>query len=209
MSSTAGAARALAALAVLAAFAMLVGFGLWQWGRYQEKLAAAAAGPAPMERLAGPFALEGVAKVWRPLAGVGDIRQIAIIRAGDGRFVLVGAGYFGAIFDAEAEAIAGRFLPQRAGWGVRRAVGADGVYTHSVPAWILADKGGPIAPDLFEPATIDLDGDGRWEPNPFLAPGDGLPPARHLGYAITWWGLAVGLLGVSFAARWRGRVKNR
>ncbi|HVY87122.1 MAG TPA: SURF1 family protein [Caulobacterales bacterium] len=43
--------------------------------------------------------------------------------------------------------------------------------------------------------------DGRAVPNPFAhAPGaDPLPPERHLGYALTWWGLAVVLVGVYFA----------
>jgi cytochrome oxidase assembly protein ShyY1 len=43
--------------------------------------------------------------------------------------------------------------------------------------------------------------DGRAVANPFaLAPGaDALPPARHLGYAITWYGLAVVLLVIYFA----------
>ncbi|MES1197228.1 MAG: SURF1 family cytochrome oxidase biogenesis protein [Pseudomonadota bacterium] len=43
--------------------------------------------------------------------------------------------------------------------------------------------------------------DGRAITNPFAhAPGaDPLPPARHLGYALTWWGLALVLVGVYFA----------
>jgi surfeit locus 1 family protein len=43
--------------------------------------------------------------------------------------------------------------------------------------------------------------DGRAVANPFaLAPGaDALPPARHLGYALTWYGLALVLLAIYFA----------
>ncbi|OQW63163.1 MAG: hypothetical protein A4S17_07565 [Proteobacteria bacterium HN_bin10] len=43
--------------------------------------------------------------------------------------------------------------------------------------------------------------DGRAIANPFaLAPGaDALPPARHLGYALTWYGLALVLLVIYFA----------
>lgn len=43
--------------------------------------------------------------------------------------------------------------------------------------------------------------DGRAGHNPFaLAPGvDALPPARHLGYALTWYGLAAVLLVIYFA----------
>lgn len=43
--------------------------------------------------------------------------------------------------------------------------------------------------------------DGRATPNPFArAPGaDDLPPARHMGYAITWYGLALVLIVIYFA----------
>lgn len=43
--------------------------------------------------------------------------------------------------------------------------------------------------------------DGRALENPFaLAPGaDALPPARHMGYAITWFGLAIVLVVIYFA----------
>jgi surfeit locus 1 family protein len=42
---------------------------------------------------------------------------------------------------------------------------------------------------------------GQAEPNPFagVAARDPLPPERHLGYAVTWWGLAAALVGVYLA----------
>lgn len=50
-------------------------------------------------------------------------------------------------------------------------------------------------------ATTYIGADGRATPNPFaLAPGaDVLPPARHLGYALTWYGLAIVLVVIYFA----------
>jgi surfeit locus 1 family protein len=50
-------------------------------------------------------------------------------------------------------------------------------------------------------AAAYVGADGRTEANPFaLAPGaDALPPARHLGYALTWYGLALVLLAIYFA----------
>lgn len=50
-------------------------------------------------------------------------------------------------------------------------------------------------------AASYMGADGRAVSNPFaLAPGaDVLPPARHLGYAITWYGLALVLLAIYFA----------
>lgn len=39
---------------------------------------------------------------------------------------------------------------------------------------------------------------------------DPLPPERHFGYAITWWGMAIALLGVYFALHHaRGRLRFR
>lgn len=53
----------------------------------------------------------------------------------------------------------------------------------------------------FYVANAYLGADGRATPNPFaLAPGaDALPPERHMGYAITWYGLAIVLLAIYFA----------
>ena len=50
-------------------------------------------------------------------------------------------------------------------------------------------------------ASTYMGADGRAMANPFaLAPGaDALPPARHLGYAITWYGLGIVLLIIYFA----------
>jgi surfeit locus 1 family protein len=50
-------------------------------------------------------------------------------------------------------------------------------------------------------AAAYVGADGRATPNPFaLAPGaDVLPPERHLGYALTWYGLALVLAVIYFA----------
>ncbi len=45
-------------------------------------------------------------------------------------------------------------------------------------------------------------------PYAFAKPIDPLPPERHFGYALTWWGMALGLIGVYVALhRSRGRLK--
>jgi len=45
-------------------------------------------------------------------------------------------------------------------------------------------------------------------PYAFAKPVDPLPPERHLGYALTWWGMALGLLGVYVALHHsRGRLR--
>lgn len=70
-------------------------------------------------------------------------------------------------------------------------------------------------PQVAEPVVItvknaaDLD-QSRLTPNPYLfaEPIDPLPPERHFGYALTWWGMALGLIGVYVALhRARGRLK--
>lgn len=39
---------------------------------------------------------------------------------------------------------------------------------------------------------------------------DPLPPERHFGYALTWWGMAIGLLGVYLALHYsQGRLRFR
>ena len=39
---------------------------------------------------------------------------------------------------------------------------------------------------------------------------DPLPPQRHFGYALTWWGMAIGLLGVYLALHHsQGRLRFR
>jgi len=48
--------------------------------------------------------------------------------------------------------------------------------------------------------------------NPYAydTPPDPLPPERHFGYAVTWWGMAIALLGVYLALHHaRGRLRFR
>ena len=45
-------------------------------------------------------------------------------------------------------------------------------------------------------------------PYAFAKPVDPLPAERHFGYALTWWGMALGLLGVYVALHHsRGRLR--
>lgn len=67
---------------------------------------------------------------------------------------------------------------------------------------------------VFEPDTIRLTENGRSTVggNPFaqVRADSKLPPQRHFGYAITWWGLAMALLGVYLAFHYqKGRLRFR
>lgn len=71
-----------------------------------------------------------------------------------------------------------------------------------------------IETEAFEPRTVSLtEGSvSQTLPNPFARVGNGdeLPPQRHFGYAITWWGLAIALLGIYLALHWsQGRIRFR
>lgn len=71
-----------------------------------------------------------------------------------------------------------------------------------------------VAPEVFEPQVIRfLSASGaRLADNPYarLRLDDALPPQRHFGYALTWWGLAFALLGVYFAFHHqKGRLRFR
>ena len=45
-------------------------------------------------------------------------------------------------------------------------------------------------------------------PYAFAKPVDPLPPERHFGYALTWWGMALGLIGVYLGLHYsQGRLK--
>ena len=71
-----------------------------------------------------------------------------------------------------------------------------------------------VAPDVFEPRVIPIVSENgvRVGDNPYarVRLDDALPPQRHFGYAITWWGLAMALIGVYLAFHHqKGRLRFR
>ena len=83
------------------------------------------------------------------------------------------------------------------------------------PAKLAENLGLTDTPKIVEPVqmTVRSAADqtrARVTLNPyaFAKPIDPLPPERHFGYALTWWGMALGLIGVYVALhRARGRLK--
>ena len=83
------------------------------------------------------------------------------------------------------------------------------------PEGMSARIGLESVPPVLEPVIMtvrnaaDLS-QARQTANPYAysKPLDPLPPERHFGYALTWWGMALGLIGVYLALhRARGRLK--
>lgn len=212
-------------LLTVASLVILVILGNWQWERFQDKTALAASGPPEWAVLdAGPTlappvylyaAIEG-RSLWRVVYPVSRDGSPAVF--------------------AVAAAIEGTQPPELSP-SARPALGSqiEGAFTAPAPrnaltppprpdarAWYhfdaqrLADHLGleqPVASSLFEPATLRIlteSGDTIERPNPYADPrqADRLPPQRHFGYALTWWGLGIALLGV-YAAYHRARGRLR
>lgn len=83
------------------------------------------------------------------------------------------------------------------------------------PEALSAKFGLSAAPRVAEPLMMSVRNSvdasqTRMTLNPyaFAKPVDPLPPERHFGYALTWWGMALGLLGVYVALHHsRGRLR--
>lgn len=206
----------------VAAFAWLIWLGCWQWGRYHEKLALIAT-PPPQTTLA-PFTPvpDAIQLVFGVADGVSGWRIFEPVRYGE-RTVFVDTGFIP--------------TPQPPDWRttpasseLRSARAVSGIIVHPRAAGAFAAKPDiarriwywPDLQGMGRAAHLDtvesyyialpyLDAAGRSQPNPFaLAPRQGLPPEQHLGYAITWWGLAAALIGIylAFHAR-QGRLTIR
>jgi surfeit locus 1 family protein len=194
--------------------AILLMLGRWQWERYEEKTAAAEEPvaettienyqpiPSAIQFMYGvrPDTREQGWRVFAPVA-FGDttvfvdadfIPEVAPPDPSEVRFpasLRFGAPITGPSITPEPPA---RFTrapdPLRRLWFAvdLDAMGRNGGLENVADSYIAASYVGA---------------DGRATRNPFaLAPGaDVLPPARHLGYALTWYGLAIVLLVIYFA----------
>lgn len=204
-------------LFTLAALAVLIMLGRWQWERYDTKRAAAGEPLAEMTIEAYqpiPDGLQFVHGVrpdtreqgWRVFAPVGFGDTTVFV---DADFVPFVAGEpppdpaevrFPAVLRSGAPITGASIQPpppgplteppdllRRLWFGVDLAAMGRNAGLENVAEFYLAA------------AYVGVDG--RATANPFaLAPGaDALPPERHLGYALTWFGLAI-VLAVIFVA---------
>lgn len=198
----------------VASLALLIALGRWQWDRYQTKLAAASE----------PVAEMTIAQYTPIETGIQFVYGVRPDTHDSGWRVFVPVQYGDTTVFVDSDWIDGTEVPNPAEVRVSPAlrVGApiNGASIRPEPPAPLTMPARPLqrlwfAIDLaamgrnagldnvadFYIAGTYVGEDGRATRNPFaLAPGaDVLPPARHLGYALTWYGLALVLLGIYFA----------
>jgi surfeit locus 1 family protein len=196
------------------ALAVLILLGRWQWEKYERKTEAAGEPVAEMT-IAAYQPIEGAIQFvygvrqdtrqqgWRIFAPVQEGESVVFVDAGfiasnrapdpdEVRFpasLRLGAPIVGAPIRPEPPApLTAAPRPLQRLWfavdlpAMGRNAGLDNIADYYLASAYVGE-------------------DGRAVSNPFaLAPGaDALPPARHLGYALTWYGLAIVLLAIYFA----------
>lgn len=183
-----------------ATFALLLLLGQWQWTRFEEKRAAAAIEPptvALVVERSYPERAQYVFGAWR---GRGGWRAFVPVETAEG-VVFVDVGFVAGVTPPEAPPDVPSPGPLT---GVRLVPSAPGAFANPPDltrrAWYHPDleaMGRAAGFDAVAPWALALpyrDEAGDLQSNPFLPGADPLPPERHFGYALTWWGLAAALL---------------
>ena len=198
-------APALTAIAAVA-LVILIMLGSWQWARYTEKMAARVRAPAVVEALIAEAPRGPVQFVYGVLDGRAGWRILTPIPDGLDAVLFVDGGFAPGLAPPDraslppSPAIAvGRPLrgialtPRPPGPFAAKSDASRGLwYAMDLPA--MARAAGYARAKPYVLAAPYLGVDGRPRPNPFAAALDPLPPERHIGYAVTWWGLAAGLV---------------
>lgn len=198
----------------LLALALLIFLGRWQWERYDEK-SALADEPVPEMTIASYQPIpDGIQFVYGVRTDIRESgwRVFAPVQYGD-TIVFVDADFIPGVAAPNPEEV--RFPAS-----LRLGAPISGASIRPEPPAPLTAAPRPLQrlwfaidlPAMGRNAGLDdvadyyiagsyVGADGRATANPFaLAPGaDTMPPARHLGYAITWYGLALVLLAIYFA----------
>ncbi|MCR9269762.1 MAG: hypothetical protein NXH72_07240 [Hyphomonadaceae bacterium] len=210
---------------------ILVLLGNWQYARYSEKMAA----PPAQEQVDGRerlvieisrdnpnnaqqvYGFADSEPIWRRyvpgrVQGSDEIVLAMVEATGGAQSVPIAISNFPETVTFEGtlslkspgnSSFSGRDEPERDLW-----------YTLD-PTKLSARLGVSETPRVAEPVIMtvrnanDLS-QARQTLNPyaFSKPVDPLPPERHFGYALTWWGMALGLIGVYLALhRAQGRLK--
>ncbi len=206
-------------------FAILIMFGNWQWARYEQKMSMKGVEPEWSE-ITGKILPGTELLVYAYADGDAAWRQVTGFETEGGilflpRTISYAIDPPSVVTATDAETLTLRGLwhpPQRRNAFTTPDAPEEGVYYTLDPATLAAalpaDLAARVIPRVFEPETLlrtDYPAP-QAVPNPLLMPGDSarLPPERHFGYAITWWGLAMALIGVYLAFHHqRGRLRFR
>jgi len=210
-------------LLAIAGLGVLVWLGNWQWGRYSEKVGRppAEAAEAPAVVTTGFSALSLPAHPPQRVYGIADgepiwRRYVLATRTDTGAPVLLAVDAIGGPNPVETQdGLAPQDLarPQDVRVFARRGEASprnapDGAlwYSFDRDAILAALGAAPADIPVAEPVTLTVRNSEdpavtRRAQNPYAAPRpiDPLPPERHFGYALTWWGLAAALVGVYLA----------
>lgn len=191
----------------LAALALLLWLGAWQWEKFVAKQNAP---PTQVLAITGRIDPQRTVFVHAVLEGVAGWRVFTPVLGDEGGLADVAflPGLQPPAPGLAAAAASQSATPLRGAWATPRrpnpflppARPEQGVfYGVELPGMAQA-LGLEQAPARYFAAEY------AGAPNPFLH--TGTTPERHLGYALTWWGLAGGLGGVYAAMHWsRGRLR--
>ncbi len=203
-------------------------FGNWQYARYQDKLALKRVTPA-WETLSGTVIPASARLVYAFDDGKAGWREVVAVDTGDDVIYTPLKVHFEvdppkvdlALLIAAPEAFSARgtFHPPYRRNAFTAVDDPENGLFYTFDTSALARSLSPadaarVRADVFEPETLVAVEAGRTRPytNPFARPEalDRLPPERHFGYALTWWGLAIALVGVYLALHHqRGRLQFR
>lgn len=207
-------------LFTLASLIILILLGNWQYGRYQEKMAL---GPEEIETVFTQIRIVPVTdnpgmaqQVYGIVGGEAVWRRYVPARIdGKGEIVLALWDATSGVSPVPLRIAVTEPMERRANVFERPA--SDNMSNKNRPddgVWYSFDSAAMLKRLGYEPRiarvvepdaiTIRLADDlsrARRTQNPYATPEvrDPLPPERHFGYALTWWGLAAALVGVYLA----------
>lgn len=208
---------------------ILILLGNWQYERYAEKRASTPEDLPPVVSVTGTvlerpgaeiqhvYGIADSEPIWRrylpvQIAETGEM-VLFMVEATGGPRPLQGAVPGGTVVQADARLFVRDSRPSP-----RNQPEANSWYVFDLPG-ILANYGLEDIARVAEPVEITIrNADDptrtRTTANPYGAPQpiDDLPPERHFGYAITWWGLAAALFVMYFvfhASQGRFNVKGK
>lgn len=219
---------------VLVSLVILIILGNWQYARYSEKMSPEYEAATTVESFESyavfldEDARGNVQQVYGTLTGEPVWRRYVAVRLGapDGELALYPIEATGganpvpmplSAVELPATVAVNVFRrPAKRGWFTNPDQPEKDIwFTRDAPA-IAANMGlADLDPVLAEPEFItirsadDLSRVRRAENGfAYALMRDPLPPERHFGYALTWWGMAIGLLGVYLVLHHsRGRLR--